>query len=93
MHVFAARMPHESLANFLHDSGLHEAGIERVPEIVESVIPDLGPLDSVLPSGFDPVKRSAVEGEDVPFVLAVRQEKIEEPPGEWDLASLSSGGF
>ena len=35
---------HERHADFLHDTGFHQAGVERVAEIVETHVTDLGVL-------------------------------------------------
>ena len=62
--VFTARMAHQCLADFLHDSGLHEPRVEGVPKIMETVVADASAADGRPPSGFDNADRLIFEGED-----------------------------
>src|SRR2546430_16272636 len=89
--VFTARMTHQSFADFLHDPGLHQAGVERVAQVMEAEVANLGPAQRGLPRSLDLVDRVAPEGEGQAFVLPVLSEKLKESPSEWNLTSFPAG--
>lgn len=86
-------MTHEGLSNFLYYSGFHQSCVERVPEIVESVIADTCSTDRVFPSGLDGVNGFVVEREDEAFGFDPRGEQLLQPARERDFPSLTPGGF
>ena len=59
--VFTARMAHERLADFLHDSGFHQPRVKRVPEVMEAERPDSRAAYGGLPCGLNEVDRPALE--------------------------------
>ena len=57
----AGGMAHQRHANFLHDAGLHKAGIESVAKIMESNVADSSISENRLPRRFDDPNRSVSE--------------------------------
>ena len=60
-------MAHQRHADILNYSGLHEARVEGVAEIVDSEMAQLGALERAQPALSDPRQRLAPEGEDDSF--------------------------
>ena len=57
-------MSHKGFADFLHDSGFHQARVKGVAEIVEAEWSNSGAPEGRLPRGLDPMERPVMEGED-----------------------------
>ena len=68
---FAARMPHEGFADLLHDAGFHEAGVERMAEIVKSHVADSGVFQRRFPGALHYANRTAAEIDHEAVGLAV----------------------
>ena len=64
-------MTHKRHANFLHDAGFHEAGVERVAEIVETHVADSGICECRFPSALDDANRTAAKVDDKAVGLAL----------------------
>lgn len=75
VHIFAARMTHERLADVLHDARFHEPRIERVAEVMEAVVADARAADRGLPRGFDLLNRVVVKRENQPRSLPVGKQE------------------
>lgn len=86
-------MTHEGLADFLHDAGFHEPGVERVPKVMETDVADARAADGGLPCGLDCPHGMTFEGEDQAFRLWAKSEKIEQPVCERNLSRLAAGGL
>ena len=66
INILAARMAHERLADFLHNSGFHQTYVEGVPKVMEPVIPDACAADGSFPSGLYDPDRMTFECKDRP---------------------------
>jgi len=64
-------MAHERHADFLHDAGFHEAGVERVAEIVEPHVADSGICECRLPGALHDPNRTAAKVDDKAVGLAL----------------------
>ena len=64
-------MAHQRHANFLHDAGLHKAGIESVAEIMEANVADPSMSENRLPRCFDDPNRSVPECHNKAFGLTL----------------------
>ena len=65
-------MSHERHAHFLHDAGLHKAGIKGVAEIMEADVTDPSVPENRFPRRLDDPDRLAPELNDEAFDLALR---------------------
>jgi hypothetical protein len=72
VHVFAARMAHQRLADLLHDACFHEPRVERVSEFMEAEMPRERPFDESVPGRLVITHGVAAIGEDDTFLLADR---------------------
>ena len=63
-------MAHERHANFLQNAGLHQAGVERVAEIMKTEVAESCITQRRVPSGFDDANRLVPEADDDPLLLA-----------------------
>lgn len=91
--VFTARMAHERFADFLHDACFHKPRVERVTEVMETVVADARAADGSLPSGLDDADRLTLEGEEQALLLAFGLKEIVDAGGKGNLPPLASGGF
>ena len=69
IHVVARGMAHEGLPHVLQNARFHEARVERVAKVMKARVANTRAADGCLPGGFDPVDRTAFEGEDEAFRL------------------------
>ena len=65
-------MAHERHAYFLHDAGLHKAGIKGMAEIMEADVTNLSVSENRFPRRLDDPDRLAAELNEEPFRLALR---------------------
>ena len=86
-------MPHQVLSHLLQDSRLHQACVERVPEVVKASVRDTGAPDGGFPGGLHLLEGPSSEGEDESFRLAATVEQIEEPGCQGDFPGFTTGGF
>ena len=84
-------MAHERHPDFLEDARFHQAGIERVAQIVETNGSELGVPECRCPRAFDGPDRLGLVVDDQPSVLAVLKQKLMEPLSQGDLARLPFG--
>src|SRR5258708_7318960 len=74
--VFTARMPHQRLADFLHDASFHEPRVECVTEVMKPAITDASTADGSDPSGLDDADRFTLKREEQTLLLAFGKKKI-----------------
>ena len=86
-------MTHERHADFLHDAGLHQAGIEGVAEIVETDVAELRVFERSLPGTLHDADRPVFVADDQSFGLAVLKQVLQQPVGERDFPRLSFGSL
>ena len=86
-------MAHQRHADILNYSGLHEACVEGVPEIVDSEVAQLGALECAQPALSDPRQRLAPHGEDDSVFLGLLGKKPIETVCQGNLAALALDGF
>ena len=84
-------MAHERHPDFLEDARFHQAGVERVAQIVETDGAKFGVPKRGCPRAFDGPDRLALVVDDQPSVLAVLKQKLMEPLSQGDLARLPFG--
>lgn len=82
----ARRVAHERHANFLQDARFHQAGVERVAEIVKTDVAKLRVLERGCPRALHDANRLALIVDDQSAVFAALKQKLEEPFGQWNLA-------
>src|SRR5437016_14250556 len=82
-------MAHQRHANFLHDAGLHQPGVESVAEIMKPHVPDACFFESRPPCRLDDLDRVAAELNQQTARLALRAEQLEQARGKRELARFS----
>lgn len=86
-------MAHQCHADILNYSGLHEARIEGMAEIVDSEVAQLGALERAQPALSDPRQRLTPHGEDDAVFLGLLGKKPIETVCQGNLAALALDGF
>ncbi len=89
----ARRVAHQRLADFLQDTGLHQARVKRVAEVVKTQVADASALDGTFPGGLDLHDRTFLEGKNNPSRLAPVTEQVEKPAAYRDLATFTAARF
>jgi len=84
-------MAHQGLPHVLQNTRFHQASVERVAKIMKAEVANARPANGCLPTCFDPVDRTALEGEDQAFRFFERVEEDRKSRGERDLAGLPTG--
>jgi hypothetical protein len=84
-------MSHERHPDFLEDARFHQAGVERVAEIVETDVPQLCVFKRGRPRAFDNPDRLALVVDDQAAFFPVLKQELEEPFGQRNLARLPFG--
>lgn len=69
-------MAHECHAHFLQDTGLHQARVERMAEIVETCVADTGVLQCGIPRALHDADGLAAKLDHQAFGLAVLTEEL-----------------
>jgi len=88
VHVLAAGVSHQHLANFLQNPGFHQARVEGVAQVMEPEVAEACPSQRRLPAGLEPMNRPAIEGEDDSFRLPICFQELAEPPRERNFPSF-----
>jgi hypothetical protein len=89
MYVLPAGMTHQSLADVLHNTGFHKAGIEGVTRIMEAEPPNAGAPKRPFPGGLDDVDWLIMKREDQPVPLCLAFQQLLDACGQWDLSRLT----
>lgn len=93
MHSRSCGVAHKGHAHVLDHTGLHEARVECVSQIVKAKMAQPGAFDPAEPAFTNPRDRSAVIGEDDPGILALFHQQIEQALRKRDLPRFSLGCF
>src|ERR1039458_2149350 len=86
-------MAHERHADFLQDTGLHQARVEGVAEIMKADVADPGVFERGLPLALGDANWSALEAGDESFRLTDAEERLRQPLGKRDLPGFALGRF
>jgi hypothetical protein len=86
-------MAHERHADFLQDSGLHQAGIKGVAEIVKADVADTGVFKPGFPGALHDADRAALKADDQAFRLSIFEQQLFKPTGQGNLTRFSFRGF
>ena len=89
LHLRTGGMSHERHANFLHDAGFHQPGIERMAEIVETYVADSGILKRGFPRAFDDAKGAIFVCENQAHGFLVFDQKLKQPVTQRNLARFA----
>ena len=86
-------MAHERHANFLHDSGFHQARIEGVAKIVEADVSDSGIFQRRFPGPLNDANGPALVIKDQSLWLAMLKQMLRQAPGQGNFPGLPFGSF
>ena len=82
VHPRSCGVAHERHANFLHDTGLHQAGIKGVAKVVKADVSNRSSSERGLPRAFYDADRSAFVFKDQSLLLAALKQMLQQAPGQ-----------